>query len=69
MVAIRLNEVAPDGTFQVVTYGRLKLIQRKSHAAPLPLVAGETYQVRAQLSEVRRRPARLQLNFSVGLSL
>ena len=28
MVAIRLNEVAPDGTFQVVTYGRLKLIQR-----------------------------------------
>ena len=51
MVAIRLNEVAPDGTVQVVTYGRLKLIQRKSHA-PLPLVAGETYQVRAQLSEV-----------------
>jgi hypothetical protein len=47
MVAIRLNEVAPDCTFQVMTYGRLNLIQRKSHAA------SETYQVRAHLNEVR----------------
>ena len=41
------------GTFQAVTYGRLKLIQRKSHAAPRTTRGRrDTYQVRAQLSDV-----------------
>jgi hypothetical protein len=32
-------------------------------------VAGETYQISAQVNDVRRPPARSQLNSNVGLSL
>jgi predicted acyl esterase len=52
MVAVRLNDVAPDGTSLLVTYGLFNLTHRESHAAPAPLKPGETYRVRIRLNDV-----------------
>jgi uncharacterized protein len=51
MVAIRLGDVAPDGSVLRVTYGLLNLTHRKSHETPEPLVPGTWYTVRVQLND------------------
>jgi len=52
MVAVRLCDVAPEGTSALVTYGLLNLTHRESHATPKPLVAGRFYDVRVRLKPI-----------------
>ncbi len=52
MVAVRLNDVAPDGASTRVTYGLLNLTHRNGHAAPEPLEPGARYDVRVRLNDV-----------------
>jgi hypothetical protein len=51
-VAVRLNDVAPDGASTRVTYGLLNLTHRESHSEPSPLVPGERYRVRVRLNDI-----------------
>lgn len=55
MVAVRLNDVAPDGASARVSYGLLNLTHRDSHADPEPLVPGQTYRVAVQLNDIAHR--------------
>lgn len=52
LVAVRLNEVAPDGASTRVTYGVLNLTHRDGHANPAPLEPGRRYTVRVQLNDI-----------------
>jgi len=51
MVAVRLGEVAPDGSVLRVTYGLLNLTHRHGHENPEPLVPGQWQTVRVQLND------------------
>ncbi|MCW5782874.1 MAG: CocE/NonD family hydrolase [Nitrospirales bacterium] len=51
MIAVRLGEVAPDGSVLRVTYGLLNLTHRESHETPQPLEPGRWYPVRVQLND------------------
>lgn len=69
MVAVRLNDVAPDGAASRVTYGLLNLTHRHSNAEPEALVPGQRYQVRVPLKHVGQRIAaghRLRLALSTS---
>ena len=55
MIAVRLNDVAPDGSSARVTYGILNLTHRESHAHPSPLVPDETFSVRLELNACAHR--------------
>jgi hypothetical protein len=57
-VAVRLNEVFPDGASARVTYGILNLAHHAGAASPEPLLAGERYQVRVPLAHVAHAFAR-----------
>jgi hypothetical protein len=48
-VAVRLSDVAPDGTSAWVTGGILNLTHRDGHAAPRPLNPGQVYEIRVPL--------------------
>jgi uncharacterized protein len=52
LIAVRLNDVAPDGTSLLVTYGLLNLTHRDGHALPTPLEPGRAYRVRVQLNDI-----------------
>ncbi len=52
MVAVRLDDVAGDGSSTLVTYGLLNLTHRDSHATPTPLEPGRRYRVRVQLNDI-----------------
>lgn len=52
LVAVRLCDVAPDGTSSLVTRGVLNLTHRDSHEHPEPLVPGERYEVTVGLDAV-----------------
>ncbi len=52
MVAVRLNDVAPDGCSRRVTLGVLNLTHRNGHESPEALVPGQRYQVRVQLKDI-----------------
>ena len=51
-VAVRLNDVAPDGAVTRLTWGVLNLCHRAGHAEPSALVPGETIRVRVQLDDI-----------------
>lgn len=51
LVALRLNDVAPDGSSLRVTYGVLNLAHREGHDFPQPLKPGERYRVRVRLND------------------
>ncbi len=51
LVAVRLNDVAPDGASTRVSYGLLNLTHRDGHHKPAPLVAGRRYRVRIALND------------------
>ena len=53
-VAVRLNEVLPDGSSARVTYGVLNLTHRASHEHPERLEPGRRYRVRVPLNHVAR---------------
>jgi putative CocE/NonD family hydrolase len=52
MVAVRLNDIHPDGTSERVTYGLLNLTHRESHEEPTPLQPGRRTMVRVQLNDI-----------------
>jgi predicted acyl esterase len=52
LVAVRLNDVAPDGTSAMVTFGILNLSHRDSHEFPTPLKPGKFYDVVVPLKSV-----------------
>jgi putative CocE/NonD family hydrolase len=51
LVAVRLCEVAPDGTSLRVSYGLLNLTHRESHEHPEPLEPGCRFAARIQLAD------------------
>ena len=55
LVAVRLNDVAPDGTSAMVTYGVLNLAHRDSHEFPTPLKPGKFYDVAVAFNRSLRR--------------
>ena len=52
LLAVRLNDVQPDGTSTLVTYGLLNLTHRESHDQPEPLEPGTVHRVRLQLNDI-----------------
>ena len=52
MVAARLEDVAPDGSSTLVTYGLLNLTHRNGHETPEPLEPGQAYDVAVVLNDV-----------------
>ena len=50
-VAVRLNDVKPDGAVARATYGVLNLTHRDSHETPEPMTPGERTRVRVQLND------------------
>lgn len=68
-VALRLNDVAPDGTSARVTYGLLNLTHRDSHEHPEPLDPGKFFSVKVTMNDVAYAfPAghKLRLALSTG---
>lgn len=69
IVAVRLNDIAPDGTSTLVTYGLLNLTHRDDHERPQPLEPGVVYRVRIKLNDIAYAfPAghRLRIAVSTG---
>ena len=52
LVAVRLNDVAPDGSSLRVSYGVLNLTHREGHESPVPLVPGERFTLRMKLDHI-----------------
>ena len=66
-LAVRLNDVAPDGASAQVTYGLLNLTHRDSHENPEPLKPGQRYRVRVQLNDIAHQfPAGHRIRVSVA---
>ena len=51
-VAVRLNDLAPDGGSARVTYGVLNLAHRSGHDRPVPMEPGRRYRVQLSLNDV-----------------
>ena len=51
LLAVRLNDVAPDGASTRVTYGLLNLTHRDSHEVPEALELGRSYTVTVRLND------------------
>jgi hypothetical protein len=69
MVAIRLNDVQPDGTSTLVTYGLLNLTHRDDHEAPQPLEPGAFYRVKVALNDIAHAfPAGHRIRIAVSTS-
>ncbi|MSP82677.1 MAG: CocE/NonD family hydrolase [Alphaproteobacteria bacterium] len=67
MVALRLNDVAPDGASTRVTYGLLNLTHRDGHERPTPLEPGRRYRVRVQLGDIAQTfPAGHRIRLAVS---
>ena len=49
LIAVRLNEVEPDGAAHKMTYGVLNLTHREGHEHPQPLQPGKRYRIRVAL--------------------
>ena len=52
MIAARLEDVAPDGSSTLVTYGLLNLTHRDGHEHPQALVPGRKYRVEIALNDI-----------------
>ncbi|HLY55557.1 MAG TPA: CocE/NonD family hydrolase, partial [Stellaceae bacterium] len=69
-LALRLNEVMPDGQSRLVTWGLLNLTHRDGHEHPAPLEPGKPYDVRVQLNFIAhrfKRGSRIRLALSENL--
>ncbi len=51
-VAVRLNDMHPDGQVQRITFGLLNLSHRKSHEFPEPMTPGAFEEVAVQLNDI-----------------
>lgn len=52
LVAVRLNDVAPDGASTRVTVGLLNLTHRDGHEHPAPLVPGQVHAASVELDDI-----------------
>jgi len=52
LVAVRLNDVAPDGASTRVTLGLLNLTHRDSHEHPTPLTPGQWHETEVELDDI-----------------
>ena len=52
ILAVRLCDLAPDGSSLFVSHGILNLTRRDSHERPAPLEPGKRYQISFQLDEI-----------------
>ncbi len=69
LLAVRLNDVAPDGTSALVTYGVLNLSHRDGHEHPRPLEPGEQVDVTLDLNDIAHRfPAGHQMRLALSTS-
>jgi len=69
LVAVRLNDVAPDGASTRVTYTVLNLTHRDSHERPEPLTPGRRYAVPIRLNDTAHAfPAGHRLRIAVSSS-
>ena len=67
LLAVRLNDVAPDGTSALVTYGVLNLSHRDSHEDPRPLAPDEFVDIAINLNDIAHRfPAGNQLRLALS---
>jgi putative CocE/NonD family hydrolase len=70
LLAVRLCDVAPDGTSTLLTRGALNLTHRDGHAAPEPLVPGERYGVEVDLDVLGQVvPAGHRLRLAVSTTM
>lgn len=51
-VAVRLNDIWPDGASTRVTVGLLNLTHRDSHKVPTPLIPGQIYETTVELDDI-----------------
>jgi putative CocE/NonD family hydrolase len=67
MLALRLNDIAPDGTSARVTFGILNLSHRASHEHLEPMAADETATITVQLNSIAHRfPAGNSIRLAVS---
>ena len=52
LIAVRLNDVWPDGASARVSYGLLNLAHRVSDTNPSPMVAGKGYEITVRLNDI-----------------
>ncbi len=69
MIAARLEDVAPDGSSTLVTYGLLNLSHRVGHEQPQALAPGRAYRVRITLNDIAQAfPAGHRLRLALATS-
>jgi uncharacterized protein len=69
LLAVRLNDVQPDGTSTLVTYGLLNLTHRAGHEQPKALEPGKSCRVRLQLNDIAHAfPAGHRVRIAVSTS-
>jgi putative CocE/NonD family hydrolase len=54
-LAVRLCDVAPDGTSALIAYGLLNLTHRDGHEFPAALVPGKGYEIHVRMNDIARR--------------
>jgi hypothetical protein len=68
-IAVRLNEIRPDGTTAPITYGVLNLTHRNSHRTPKPMTPGQVFETSFALDQIAYHlPAGHRLRISVSTS-
>ncbi len=68
-LAVRLNDVAPDGTSQRVSFGLLNLTHRHGHEKVAPMVPGEWTEVEVRLNDIAHAfPAGHRIRLAVSSS-
>ena len=68
-LAVRLNDVAPDGTATQVTYGLMNLTHDEAHETVTPLEPGKRFRARVQLNDIAHAfPAGHRIRISVSTS-
>ena len=69
MIAARLEDVAPDGSSTLVTYGLLNLTHRDGHEHPQALVPGRKYRVEIALNDIAQAfPAGHRIRLALATS-
>ena len=69
MIAARLEDVAPDGSSTLVTYGLLNLTHRDGHEQPEALVPGQIYTVKVVLNDIAQAfPAGHRIRLALATS-
>jgi predicted acyl esterase len=69
LIAVRLNDIAPGGASNRVTYGLLNLTHRDSHERPQPLKPGKRYLINIRLNDIAYAfPPRHKLRLAISTS-